>query len=320
MDYLRRLPKFEYLAPQSIAEACEMLAEHGGEAKLMAGGTDLVIMMRRREVVPLYVIGLKRVPELDFIREEKDGALTIGAMATSWSVQSSPAIRRRYGFLAQTAADIGSIENLHVSTIGGNLCDGLPCVDFPAPLLTLGATVKLVSRKGERIVSLDGFFLGYQKTVVEPDELLTEIHIPPQNHHHGGAYIKFHDRHAIDITTSGAAAFITLDSDGKTAREAKIALTTSAPVPLRVKGAEAVLRGRKLSEEAIEEAARIASEEASPRTSWRSTAEFRAGLVRVLAQRALRQAWSEATTSLASASVPDLWLMHPLDPRIGEKR
>ncbi|MBI3015055.1 MAG: FAD binding domain-containing protein [Candidatus Tectomicrobia bacterium] len=320
MNYLRELPKFEYLAPQSIPEVCEMLAAHEGEAKLMAGGTDLIIMMRRREVVPHYLIGLKSVPELNFIREEKDGGLTIGAMATSWEIQSSSLVRQRYDFLAKTAADIGSIENLHVSTIGGNLCDGFPCVDFPAPLLTLDAKVKLVSQRGERIVPLDGFYLGYQKTAVEPDELLTEIQILPHNHRYGGAYIKFHDRHAIDITTTGAGAFITLDSDGQTARDVKIALTTSAPVPLRVKGAEAALCGRKVTEEATEEAGRIASEEASPRTSWRSTAEFRTKLVQVLVRRALRQAWRKVTTSSSSGAAPDLWLMHPLDPRIGENR
>jgi len=320
MTYLRKLPKFEYLAPQGIPEVCEMLANHGREAKLMAGGTDLIIMMRRREVAPRCVIGLKSVPELNFIRDEKDGGLTIGAMATSWAIQSSPLVRRRYDFLAKTAADIGGIENLHVSTIGGNLCDGFPCVDFPAPLLTLDAEVKLVSRRGERIVPLDSFYLGYQQTAVEPDELLTEIHIPPHPQRHGGAYIKFHDRHAIDITTTGAAAFLTLDSDGETARDVKIALTTSAPVPLRVKSAEAALCGRKVTEEATEEAARLACKEASPRTSWRSTAEFRARLVRVLVRRALQQAWRKATTSSSSDMAPDLWLMHPLDPRIGEKR
>ena len=319
MNYLRKLPKFDYLAPQSIPEVCEMVARYGSEARLMAGGTDLIIMMRRREVVPRYVIGLKGVPELNFIREEKDGGLIIGAMATSWTIQSSSLVRRRYDFLAKTAADIGSIENLHVSTIGGNLCDGFPCVDFPAPLLTLDAKVKLVSRRGERIIPLDGFYSGYQKTAVEPDELLTEIQIPSHNSHHAGAYIKFHDRHAIDITTTGAGAFLTLDSDGATARDVKIALTTSAPVPLRVKSAEAALRGRKVTEEAIEEAARLASEEASPRTSWRSTAEFRSKLVRVLVRRALQQAWRKATTAPASDLAGDIWLMHPLDPRIGEK-
>lgn len=317
MNYLRKLPKFEYLAPSSTAEVCTLLAERGAEARLFAGGTDLIIMMRRREVAPRYLIGLKSVPELNFIREEEGGGLSIGAMATSWAIQSSPLVRRRYDFLAQTAADIGGIENLHVSTIGGNLCDGLPCVDFPAPLLTLDAGVKLVSVRGERVIPLDGFHQGYQKTALAQDELLTEIRLPAPPERSGGAYMKFHDRHAIDITTTGAGAFITLDSDGRSAREVKIALTTSAPVPLRVKGAEALLRGQLVTEEGIEAAAQRAAEEAAPRTSWRSTAEYRRRLVRVLVRRALRQAWEKAKAASPENAGDGFWLAHPLDPRIG---
>jgi carbon-monoxide dehydrogenase medium subunit len=196
MTYFRRLPKFEYLAPRSIAEVCDVLARYGAAAKLMAGGTDLIIQMRRREVVPHHLVGLKSVPELNFVRADGDGSLTIGSMATAWEVQASPIVRQRYDFVAKTAADIGSVENLHVSTIGGNICGGLPCVDFPAPLLTLEARVKLVSQRGERVVPLGSFFLGFEKTALEAGELLTEIRIPPQPPRNGGAYIKFHDRHA----------------------------------------------------------------------------------------------------------------------------
>ena len=160
MSYLRRLPRFEYLAPRSVPEACEFLAKYGREAKLLAGGTDILIMMRRREVVPRYVIGLKNIPALDFIRFDQDGSLAIGAMSTCWAIQISPIVRQHYDFLAQTAADIGSVENLHVSTIGGNLCGGLPCVDFPAPLLTLEAKVKLVGPRGERVVPSGCLFPG----------------------------------------------------------------------------------------------------------------------------------------------------------------
>ncbi|MFQ5946601.1 MAG: FAD binding domain-containing protein [Anaerolineae bacterium] len=321
MTYLRRLPRFEYVAPRTVAEVCDALAKYGSEATLMAGGTDLIIQMRRREVVPRYVVGLKNVPELDFIRAEPSGSLTIGAMATSWSIQSSPIIRQRYDLLAQTAADIGGIENLHVSTIGGNLCGGLPCVDFPAPLLTLEARVKLVRQRGERAVPLDGFFLDFEKMAREPDEVLTEIQIPPQEPRSGGAYIKVHDRHAIDITTTGAGAFVTLDQDGERVRDVKIALTTSAPVPLRVRRAEGVLRGRVITEEALKQAARLACEDAAPRTSWRSTRNARLGLISALVMRALRQAWKKARSLPPSATnaAEHLWLWHPLHPQIGAR-
>jgi len=297
VTYLRRLPRFEYLAPRTIDEVCAALAQHGQEAKPLAGGTDLIIQMRRREVVPRYIIGLKNVPELDFIRADDGGGLTIGAMATVWAIQSSPLIQERFDFLAQTAAEMGSPEIRYTATIGGNICGALPCADFPAPLLTLGARVKLVSKRGERVVPLEEFFLGVGQTVMEPDELLTEIQVPAQPPRSGGAYIKFHERHAIDITTTGAGAFVILDPEGRACQEAKIALTTSAPTPIRVKRAEAALRGQPLTEEALEEAARLACEEASPRTSWRATREFRLELIRALTKRALRQAWEKAAAA-----------------------
>ncbi|HEY7680042.1 MAG TPA: FAD binding domain-containing protein [Terriglobia bacterium] len=316
MNYLRRLPKFEYLAPRNVAEACEYLTQHGREAKLLAGGTDLLLIMRRREIVPKYVIGLKNVPELDFIRLKADGSLAIGAMATCWTIQHSPVVRQRFGFLAETAADIGSIENLHVSTIGGNLCGGLPCVDLPAPLLTLEARVKLASTRGERVVPLESFFLGYERTALAPDEVLSEILIPPEVLGSGGSYIKFHDRHMIDITTTGVGAYITLDADGQTITNAKIALTTSAPVPLRVRGAEAALRGRVLTDQLLGEVVELASGEALPRSSWRSNKEFRLKLIRALVKRALSQALQRAKAAAPSAD-SDHWLYHPLCPRIG---
>ena len=316
MSYLRRLPRFEYLAPRSVPEACEFLAKYGREAKLLAGGTDLIIMMRRREVVPRYVIGLKNIPALDFIRLDQDGSLAIGAMSTCWAIQISPIVRQHYDFLAQTAADIGSVENLHVSTIGGNLCGGLPCVDFPAPLLTLEAKVKLVSPRGERVVPLDVFFLEFEKTALGPDEVLTEIHIPPQASRSGGAYVKFHDRHMVDITTTGAGAFMTLDPDGQTIEAVKIALTTSAPVPLRVREAEAALRSQVLTEEVLKEAIDLVSKEATPRTSWRSTKEFRLELIRALVKRALTKAWKKAKGTTPPVVSPP-WLFHSLHPQIG---
>jgi len=300
LTYLRRLPRFEYLAPGTIGEACDILAQQGHEARLLAGGTDLVLQMRRREVVPRYVVGLKGIPELAFIRSNGDGSLAIGAMTTTWAIQSSPLILREYDFLAQTALELGTLEVRNVATVGGNICGALPCADFPPPLITLGARVKLVSKKGERVISLEDFFLDLEQTAMEPQELLTEIQIPPLPAFSGGAYIKFHDRHAVDITTVGAGAFLTVDPEGKVCRDVSIALATSAPTPLRAKGAEAALRGQPLTEDALEEVARLTCEEARPRTSWRATREFRQELIRALTKRALRQAWEKARAAASS--------------------
>lgn len=298
MGYLKRLPKFEYLAPQSLAEACGALVEKAGQARVLAGGTDLILQMRRREVAPRCVIGLKSIPELAAIRPW-DGDLALGAMTTLSAIESSPLIPRQYDFLARTAAEMGSPEIRLVATIGGNLASALPCCDMAPPLLVLEAAVKLRSVRGERSVALDEFFRGPGQTVMEPDELLEEIRLPPRPALSGGAYLKFHDRHAMDMTVAGVAVFVTLETGSETIQHARIALATGGPIPLCVRGAEAALRGQRLTEEALEEAAGLACAEASPRTSWRASRGFRLELIRVLTRRALRQAWEKAGKAAA---------------------
>lgn len=294
MGYLRRLPKFEYLAPRTVDEVCSLLAERRGDARLLAGGTDLILQMKRREVAPAAIIGLKGVEGLSFIRSGKDGGVAIGAMTTMRAIERSSLIREKYDFFSATAGTIGSPEIRAVATVGGNLSGALPCADFPAPLITLGARVKLTSKRGERWVSLEDFFTGLEQTVASPDELLAGIELPSPPGFSGGAYLKFHDRNAMDMTTTGVAAFVTCDRDRRIIADARIALTSSAPRPERVKQAEAALRGQPFTEQALEEAARLACREAEPRASWRARKEFRLELIRVLTKRALAQAVEKA--------------------------
>jgi carbon-monoxide dehydrogenase medium subunit len=294
MSYFRRLPKFEYLAPRSIAAICDALAEHPGEARLLGGGTDIILQMRRREIAPRYIIGLKGVAELAFLREQASGDLAIGAMTTVQAIATSPAIRNKYSLLYQTAADIGSPEIRQVATIGGNLAGALPCADFPPALIALGAKVKLRSQQGERLVPLEDFFVKFEQTVASRDELLTEIQIPNPPPSSGGAYVKFHDRHSMDMTTTGVGAFVTLDPESRVFHDVRIALGSSAPVPQRAKKAEAALRERAFSEEALGKAALLACEEAEPRSSWRASRQFRMELIETLTKRAVQEAWKKA--------------------------
>lgn len=298
MSSLRRLPKFEYLAPVTTDEVCRLLASHAGEAKLLAGGTDLILQMRRRETVAKYIIGLKSVPELTFVRETAEGGLAIGAMTTIQTLLTSPIIRKTYGVLAQVAAGIGGPELRNVATIGGNLAGALPCADFPPALIALGATAKLKSSASERMVPVEELFPSFGKTVARPDELFTEIHLPNVPAFSGGVYLKFHDRHSMDMTTLGVSAFVSWDEESRVFRDVKIALASSAPVPMRAKKAEAVLRGRALGEDALEEAARAVCEEANPRTSWRATREFRFELLRTLTKRAITDAQKKAAPAI----------------------
>ena len=294
MAYLRRLPKFEYLPAQNIAEVCTLLADHGERAELLAGGTDLLLQMRRRETSPAYVIGLKGVAELSGVQASEDGGLTIGAMTTMHALLSSSAIRERYGVLAQAAAGIGGPELRNVATIGGNIAGALPCADMPPALITLGAKVKLKSRRGERIVPVDELYPEFGRTVAQEDELLTAVLLPSVPAVSGGAYLKFHDRQSMDMTTIGVSAFVTPDADGRAFRDVKIALASSAPVPMRARRAESVLRGLPYTAKALEKAASIVCDEADPRSSWRASRDFRLELLHGLTKRAIGRAWDNA--------------------------
>jgi carbon-monoxide dehydrogenase medium subunit len=302
MSYLRRLPKFEYLAPRSIDEACDLLAVHGNEAGLLAGGTDLLLQMRWREKSPAYLIGLKGVTELSGVRALADGGLAIGAMTTIQTLLTSPIVRKKYSVLSETAGLIGGPELRNVATIGGNLAGALPCADFPPALIALGAKAKLKSREGERLVPVEDMFPKFGTTVVRPDELLTEIQLPSMPSFSGGTYLKFHDRHSMDMTTVGVSAFVTWDQVGRVFRDVKIGLSSSAPVPMRARKAEAVLRGRACTDDALEEAALAVCEEADPRSSWRATREFRFELLRSLTKRAIRGAREKVSPMIGDAS------------------
>jgi CO/xanthine dehydrogenase FAD-binding subunit len=302
MAYLRRLPKFTYLAPRTIDEACDCLAAHGDEVRLLAGGTDLLLQMRRREVSPAFVIGLKAVPELTGIRRSAGGGLVIGAMTTIQALVSSPLVRQTHAVLCEAGAGIGGPELRNVATVGGNVAGALPCADLPPTLIAVGAKVRLNSRSGERTVPIEDLYPQFGCTVARPDELVTSIELPGVPSFSAGAYLKFHDRQSMDMTTVGVSAFVTWDEASRVFRDVKIALASSAPVPMRARKAEAVLRGSAGGEDALERAALAVCEEADPRTSWRATREFRFELLHSLIKRAVRSARDRAASAAGEAS------------------
>ncbi len=296
MTYLRRLPKFDFVSPNSISELCALTASASpGEMMLFAGGTDAILQLRRREATPRCVIGMKRVAELDFIEERADGTLAIGAMTTLQTLLSSPVVRRHYGVLGETAAQIGGLELRNVATVGGNIAGALPCADLPPPLMALGAEVKLSSSKGERRVPLEDFFVGFGQTAAAEGELVTEISLarPPSNS--ASVYLKYHDRQSMDMTVVGVGAWVEPDAEGKLFRDLRLVFAGGAPTVFRARQAEAVLRGNALTEEALDAAAEAACGEAHPRAnSWRADPAYRLELIRNLTKRAIRQAWEKA--------------------------
>ena len=283
---VRRLPKFEYVAPQSLKEAVAFLAKHNKAATPLAGGTDLLLNMKRRAVVPQYLVALKNIPDLNKISYKKSQGLRIGPLATIRAVEISPEVKRYYPILSQAAATLGSIQIRNLGTVVGNVCSALPSADMIPSLVALGAQVKLVNGTGDRWVPVEEFITNVGRTVLAADELVAELQVPPLPAHGGGIYIKYAQRGAKALGICNVATWIALDQD--TCTEAKICLGAVGQTPIRAVAAESVLKGNPFTPETVKDAAQKASEEAQPRSSpLRGSAEYRKATVGALTQRAL---------------------------------
>jgi len=289
----RTLPKFEYLSPGSVEEAVAFFKENGENTKVLAGGTDLIPDMRWGEHRPRYVMSLGQVRGLDKIEFDEKTGLKLGAMCRIAQIEKSPLIRSRYPLLSQAASVLGSREIRNRATVGGNLCTAAPSADMPPSLLALDAKAVIASHEGERTVPLDEFFKGPKKNSLDKGEILVRLELPPVRHNSAGEYIKFGRRRAMEISMIGVAAFLAIDPGDGACIQARLALATAAPTPIRAKEAEKVLSGKKLDQEIIALAASTTLGECSPRSSWRTTEEYRKELIPVLVRRAINSALSK---------------------------
>jgi len=286
----RTLPRFEYLGPETVEETLALLNEYGRKAKVLAGGTDLISEMKWGEHKPDYVIALSHVSGLDSLEYDEKSGLKLGAMCKIAQIEKSDVIKNKYPLLSQAASVLASMEIRNRGTVGGNLCTAAPSADMPPSLLALEAKAVIASGKGERTLPLEEFFAGPKKTILNQDEILVRLEVPNMKPNSAGEYIKFGRRRAMEIAMIGVAALLTVEPEENRCIDAKLALATAAPTPIRAKEAEKMLTGKKLDPAIIEEAAKMASKEASPRTSWRTTEEYRRDLIPVLGRRAIQTA------------------------------
>jgi aerobic carbon-monoxide dehydrogenase medium subunit len=283
--------EFEYLEPTSMQQALEWLNTHRGRARVLAGGTDLYLRLRKGVFLPDYVIDLKRVPSLDSITPNRGGGVQIGPTTIQDDIARSSLIQQLYPALAEAASWVGSVQTRNRATVVGNVCNASPAADTAPALLSYGAQVKIASAQGERTLPLEEFFVGPGRTALQDNELVAEIILPAPQPHSGAAFFR-RTRTAMDIAVVCGAALLQL-SNG-TCQNARIALGAVGPIPLRATRAEAALRGQMLTDQVVADASRIASEEARPIDDVRSTAEYRREMVRVLTGRSLRQAMERA--------------------------
>jgi aerobic carbon-monoxide dehydrogenase medium subunit len=280
---------FEYRTPKNLKEVHSTLKEFGSDAKLIAGGTALVIMMKQRLVRPTCLVSLRSVRGLNSI-ELKDGGLRIGGLATHREVESSSLVRRRLPLLAETYHHVATIRVRNMATVGGGLAHADPNQDPPPTLIALGATVKATSPNGSRVIPLDEFFTDYYESKLSPDEIITEIFVPKLAANSAGAYLKFLPRTADDYATVSAAAVLTLDKSKKTISDVRIALGSVGTTPIRATAAESVLRGQPLKAEAFAEAAEKAKEAVDPISDFRGSAGYKKEMAGVFVRRALEKA------------------------------
>ena len=294
---------FEYRAPESLPEALEILAEHGDDAKLIAGGTALVIMMKQELVQPAVLVDLRRVPGLDGIKVA-GGALTLGALTTHRELERAPLIRSLTPALAETFGKVATIRVRNMATLGGNLVHGDPNLDPPVTLLALDGSVRLVGPAGDRRLLLDQFFLDYYETATRPDEILTEVEVPFLARRTRAAFIKFTPRTQDDYGTVVVAVRLTADRFGRDVEDVRIALGAVGSTCLRATEAEAALVGQRLGDPAFKEAGALAREAADPISDLRGSAEYKRDMVEVFVRRALYEAHA---AMLDDPDDPDRW-------------
>ena len=279
-------PQFEYFAPETLDEAISLLDDLGPEASVLAGGQSLIPLMKLQLALPAYVVDINRIAGLADITED-DCCLRIGSLTRESDLDRSEAVQTKYPILHDTTSVIADPLVRNMATVGGNLAHGDPANDHPATMLALGAEVIAVGSGGKRVIPVSDFFEGPLATALEQGEILTEIRVPAQPEGSGGAYLKL-ERKVGDYATAGVAAVITV-SDG-VCQQAGIGLTNAGPIPVKANSAESFLVGKKLDNETIREAARLASEEAQPSADLRGSEEYKRDMVRVIAGRALRMA------------------------------
>jgi CO/xanthine dehydrogenase FAD-binding subunit len=278
---------FAYLAPRSVSEVVALLAERKADARILAGGTDLLPQLGRGGTPPGVLISLRQIADLRPITFDPQQGLTIGATARISELLNHEAVRRHYPAMADAAAQTATVQIRNMGTIAGNICNARPCADNVPTLIARGARITLLSARGRRTVELDGFLLAPGKTAIGPDELLTHIHVPAPPRGAGASYQSLSARSRVDLTSVSVAVYLE-QADGAI-RLARIVLGSVGPTPLRARAAEGLLAGQ-----APTDALLAAAAEARPITDIRASAAWRRQMVMVLTRRAITQAFARA--------------------------
>jgi carbon-monoxide dehydrogenase medium subunit len=279
--------RFDYQEPATLDETFELLDQHGDSARVIAGGTSLIIWMRQRLLMPKVVISVARIPKFGTITFNEHDGLCIGAGARHRDIELSPIVKQRYPLLHETFRKVAQPRIRNMGTIGGNLAAGDPLTDPGTSLIALDAEVTLASSHGQRNMPLEEFFVDYYQTALNPGELLTEIRVPPPERP-GWSHIKFTPRSIEDFATVGVA--LTLRTKDGTCEDVRLGLNSVAPTILRAKQAERALLGKAINDAALRNMGEVAATEVDPMDDNRGSADYKREMVKVLVRRAAQEA------------------------------
>ncbi|MEW5976789.1 MAG: xanthine dehydrogenase family protein subunit M [Acidobacteriota bacterium] len=285
---------FDYAAPTSVKDAVALLFEKGDRARVLSGGTDLIVQVREKRRELDLMVDVKRIPELMDIRYDAESGLTIGASVACSRIYEHPVVRRLYPGLVDAAFLIGGIQIQNRASLGGNVCNASPAADSTPALIVHGVVCHIAGPGGTRQLPVEQFCVAPGKNALKKGELLVSFQVPTPGARFGANYIRFIPRNEMDIAVVGCGVALSLAEDLATVAQARVALGAVAPTPVLVEEAGAALAGRKFSPEAVERAAAAAQAAARPITDMRGTAEYRRHLVGVLTKRALQTAFERA--------------------------
>lgn len=300
------LPKFELYMPEDFGEACALKA---AGAKPVAGGTDVYVNMHGGKDHSPRVLDIKRLKELQGQRFSVDSGLDLGALTSHRRIEEWDIIKKHYYAMFQGCSQVGSVQIRYRGTLGGNIMNGAPSADSIGPMLVHNAQVVVANPQRERSIPLDAFYTGFKKFDIQPDELLTRIRIPMPPANAGSAYYKYMRRNAMDLALMGVSAYVEVDAG--IFRNVRIALTTAGPTPMRSRRAEEVLNGQPVSDEIIVQAAEAVASEGKPRSSWRSSAEFRTRLLHDVTILVLQEALQRAQKTPEEKAAPIPMRLYP---------
>lgn len=281
------LPQFEYHAPSTLEEACKLLVELDN-AKVFAGATDMIPPMKDKAFTCEHVIDLKRIPGLDYLEYDEKEGLKIGALTTLYTIETSELVKEKNPAVAKAAKYVASTQIRMKGTMVGNICNASPSCDSAPILVAMGAKVLVVGNEGTREIAIDDFFISPRNTTLKKGEIVTGIVIPPLKDNEGAAYIKHAVRKAMDLAIVGVAARIKVENG--ICVDAALGLGAVAIKPVRALEAEAVLIGKELTDEVINEAAEVAKAHVKPISDIRASKEYRADMIKVFTKRAVKEA------------------------------